>query len=116
MQDWLDINEKSINQFKNRLIQIKRIQWQRKTFSEAEKIYLKILKDIFNNKIKYIKKKSDILKNALVNVQKRKILFEKGLKKIAKIQNLSRNEFNQILFMHGLSRDELEQIAKKKRN
>ena len=53
-------------------MQIKRIRGQKTNLSKAEKIYLEISKDIFNNKIKYIKKKSDILKNALVNVQKRK--------------------------------------------
>ena len=33
-------------------MQIKRIQWQRKNRSKANKIYLKISKDIFHNKIK----------------------------------------------------------------
>ena len=99
MQDRLDINEKSLNQFKNVLRQIGRLQLKQ------GQVY----------KIKYIKKESDLLKNALVNVQKRKELFEKGLKKIAKMQNLLQNEFNQIMFMHGLSRDELEQIAKIRR-
>ena len=37
-------------------MQIKRIQGQRTNLSKAEKIYLKISKDIFNNKFKYIKK------------------------------------------------------------
>ena len=71
MQDRLKINKKSLNQFKNRLMQIRREQGQRTNLSKAE------LKDIFKNKIKLIKKKSDLLKNALVNVQKRKKLFEK---------------------------------------
>ena len=56
LQDRLRINEKSLDQFKNRLMQIKRIQGQRTNLSKAEKIYLKISKDIFNNKFKYIKK------------------------------------------------------------
>ena len=99
MQDRLDINEKSLNQFKNVLRQIGRLQLKQ------GQVY----------KIKYIKKESDLLKNALVNVQKRKELFEKGLKKIAKMQNLLQNEFNQIMFMHGLSLDGLEQIAKIRR-
>ena len=43
LQDRLEINEKSLNQFKNRLIQIRRIQVQKTNLSEAEKIYLKIL-------------------------------------------------------------------------
>ena len=114
LQDRLEINKKSLNQFKNGLMQIRRIQvkqGQGKNLSKTEKIQ-KIMKDIFKNKIKHIKKKSDLLKNALVNVKKRKRLSEKGLKKIAKMQNLSQNEFNQIAVMRGLSRDDLEQIAK----
>ena len=57
LQDRLKLNEKSLNQFKNRLMQIKRIQGQRKNLSKAEKIYLKIPKNIFENKIKHIKKR-----------------------------------------------------------
>ena len=37
LQSRLDINKKSLKQFKNRLMQIKRIQLQRKNLSEAEK-------------------------------------------------------------------------------
>ena len=37
LQDRLDINKKGLKQFKNRLMQIKRIQLQRKNLSEAEK-------------------------------------------------------------------------------
>ena len=117
LEDRLNINEKSLNQFKNGLRRIGRLrlkQGQKTNLSKTKKMQ-EALKDIFKNKIKYIKKKDDLLKNALVNVQKRKRLFEKGLKKIAKMQNLSQNEFNQIAFMHGLSRDELEQIAKIRR-
>ena len=57
LQDRLEINEKSLNQFKNRLMQIRRIQGQRTNLSKAEKIYLKILTDLFKNKIKHIKKR-----------------------------------------------------------
>ena len=57
LQDRLKINEKSLNQFKDSLTQISRIQGQRANLSIAEKIYLKISKDIFKNKIKHIKKK-----------------------------------------------------------
>ena len=66
-------------------MQIRRIQRQRTNLSKVKK-HLKILKDIFNNKIskKIYQKKSDLLKSALVNIQKRKELFEKVLKKIAK--------------------------------
>ena len=89
-------------------------QGQRTNLSKTKKVQ-KILKNIFQNKIKNIKKKADLLRNALVYVKKRKRLFEKGLKKIAKMQNLSQNESNQIAEMYGLSRDELEQIAKIRR-
>ena len=57
LQDRLKINEKSLNQFKNRLMQIRRIQGQRTNFPKAEKTYLEISKDILKNKIKHIKKK-----------------------------------------------------------
>ena len=89
-------------------------QGQRANLSKTKKVQ-KILKNIFQNKIKNIKKKADLLRNALVYVKKRKRLFEKGLKKIAKMQNLSQNEFNQIAIMRGLSLDELKQIAKRRR-
>ena len=91
LHDRLKINETSLNQFQNGLMQIGRIrvkQGQRTNLFQTKKIQ-KILKDIFKNKIQHIKKKADLLKNALVNVKKRKRLFEKGLKKIAKMQNLS---------------------------
>ena len=114
LQDRLEINEKSLNQFKNGLRRIRKLrlkQGKKTNLSKTKKIQ-EALKDIFKNKIKNIKKKSDLLKNALVNVKKRKRLSGKGLKKIAKTQNLSQNEFNQIAVMHDLSRNELEQIAK----
>ena len=114
LQDRLEINEKSLNQFKNGLRQIRRLrlkQGQTTNLSETKKIQ-ETLKNIFKNKIKHIKKS---LKNALVNVKKRKRLSEKGLNKIAKMQNLSQNEFNQITVIRGLSRDELKQIAKIRR-
>ena len=38
-------------------MQIRRIQGQRTNLSKAEKIYLKILTDLFKNKIKHIKKR-----------------------------------------------------------
>ena len=58
LQDRLQVNEKSLNQFQNGLMQIGRIrvkQGQRTNFSQTKKIQ-KILNDIFNNKIKHIKK------------------------------------------------------------
>ena len=42
LQDRLEINEKSLSQFKNRLMQIRGIQEERTNLSKAEKIYLKI--------------------------------------------------------------------------
>ena len=86
LQGRLDINEKSLNQFKNMLRRIRRLrskQGQKTNLSKTKNIQ-EVLRNIFENKIKYIKKKSDLLKNVLVNVQKRKELFKKGLKKIAK--------------------------------
>ena len=103
LQDRLEINKKSLNQFKNGLRRIRRLrlkQGQKTNLSKTKKMQ-EALKVIFKKKINLIKKKSDILKNALVNVQNRKRLFEKGLKKIAKMQNLSQNEFNQIAEMRG---------------
>ena len=58
LQDRLKINEKSLNQFQNVLMRIKRLrlkQGQRKNISGTKKIQ-NILKDIFKNKIKNIKK------------------------------------------------------------
>ena len=72
LQDRLQVNEKSLNQFQNGLMQIGRIrvkQGQRTNLFQTKKIQ-KILKDIFKNKIQHIKKKADLLKNALVNVKK----------------------------------------------
>ena len=53
-------------------MQIRRMQGQQTNLSKAEKIYLKISKDIFKNKIKHIKKKVDLLKYAHLNGKKRK--------------------------------------------
>ena len=105
LQDRLKINEKSLNQFQNGLMQIGRIRvkkGQRTNLSQTKKIQ-NIVKNIFQIKTKYIEKKANLLRNTLSNVKKRKGLFEKGLKKIAKMQNLLQNEFNQIAVMHGLS-------------
>ena len=77
-QDKLEINEKSLNQSKNRLMQIRRIQRQKTNLSKAEKIYLEILKDIFKNKIRHIKKKvCSTKKHALVNVKKERDYLKK---------------------------------------
>ena len=117
LQDLLKKNEKSLNQFRNKVIEIGRIRvkkGQRTNLSQTKKIQ-NIVKNIFQNKIEQIKKNTNLLQNILAQVKKRKRLFKKGLKKIAKMQNLSQNEFNQIAEMHGQSRDELERIAKIRR-
>ena len=58
MQDRLEINEKSLNQIKNGLRRIGRLQLkqgQKTNFSKTKKIQ-EALKDIFKNKINLIKK------------------------------------------------------------
>ena len=117
LQDRLKKNEKSLNQFQNGLMQIRRIRvkkGQRTDISQIKEIQ-NIVKDILQNKIKQIEKNTNLLQNILAQVKKRKRLFEKGLKKIAKMQNLSQNELNQIAEMRDQSRDELERIAKIRR-
>ena len=96
LQDRLKKNEKSLNQFQNGLMYIRRIRikkGQRTDLSQTKEIQ-NIVKDILQNKIKQINKNTNLLQNILEQVQKRKRLFEKGLKKIAKRQNLSQNELN----------------------
>ena len=64
LQDRLNINEKSLNQFKNWLRWIGRFwlkQGKKTNLSKTKKMQ-EALKNIFKNKIKFIKKKSDILK------------------------------------------------------
>ena len=58
MQDRLEINEKSLNQFKNGLRRIERLQLKQrqKTNLSKTKNMQEALKDIFKNKIKLIKK------------------------------------------------------------
>ena len=58
LQDRLKINEKSVNQFKNGLRWIGRLQLkqgQKTNLSKTKKMQ-EVLKDIFKNKIKLIKK------------------------------------------------------------
>ena len=110
MQDGLKKNEKSLNQFQNGLMRIRRIrvkkgQWM--DLSQTKEIQ-NIVKGILQNKTKQVEKNTNLLQNILAQVKKRKRLFEKGLKKIAKMQNLAQNELNQITEMRGHSRDELE--------
>ena len=90
LQDRLKKNEKSLNQFQNGLMHIRRIQVkkeQRTDLSQTKEIQ-NIVKDILQNKIKQIEKNTNLLQNILAQVKKRKRLFEKGLKKIAKMQSL----------------------------
>ena len=104
LQDLLMKNEKSLNQFQNGLMRIKRIRVkkrQRTNLSQTKKIQ-NIVKNIFQTKIKQTKKNANLQQNTLANVKKRKRLFENGLKKI--LQNPSQNEFNQIAEMRGQSR------------
>ena len=64
LQDRPNINEKSLNQFKNWLRWIGRLwlkQGKKTNLSKTKKMQ-EALKNIFKNKIKFIKKKSDILK------------------------------------------------------
>ena len=87
LQDRLKKNEKSLNQFQNGLIHIRRIQVKKRQttdLSQTEEIQ-NIVKDILP---------TNLLQNVLAQVTKRKRLFEKGLKKIAEMQNLSQNELN----------------------
>ena len=63
LQDRLQVNEKSLNQFQNGLMQIGRTrvkQGQKTNLFQTKRIQ-KIVKDIFKNKIKHIKKKDDLL-------------------------------------------------------
>ena len=79
LQDLLKKNEKSKNQFQNGLMRIGRLrvkQGQRTNLSKTKKVQ-KILKNIFQNKIKNIKKKADLLRNALVYVKKERDYLKK---------------------------------------
>ena len=77
LQDLPKKNEKSLNQFQNRLMQIRRIsakKEQKKNLSQTKKIQ-NIVNNIFQNKIKQIKKNTNLLQNTLAHVTKRKRLF-----------------------------------------
>ena len=78
LQDLLQKNEKSLNQFQNGLMQIGRIRvkkGQKTNLSQTKKIQ-NIVNNIFQNKIKQIKKNTNLLQNTLTYVTKRKRLFE----------------------------------------
>ena len=56
------------------------------SFSNKKKnIYIYIVKNICQNKIKQIKNNINLLQNILTQVKKRKRLFRKRLKKISKM-------------------------------
>ena len=74
LQDRLKINGKSKNQFQNGLMEIGRMrvkQRQKTNLSQTKKMQ-NIVKNIFQNKIKYIGKKANLLRNTLADVKKKK--------------------------------------------
>ena len=74
LQIRLKKNEKSLNQFQNGFMQIKRIRvkkGQRTDLSQIKEIQ-NIVKDILQNKIKQIEKNTNLLQNILAQVKKKK--------------------------------------------
>ena len=74
LQIRLKKNEKSLNQFQNGLMQIKRIRVkkeQRIDLSQIKEIQ-NIVKDILQSKIKQIEKNTNLLQNILAQVKKKK--------------------------------------------
>ena len=74
MQGRLKKNEKSLNQFQNGLMQIKRIRLkrgQRTDLSQTKKMQ-NIVKNILKNKIKQIKNNTNLIQNILTQVKKKK--------------------------------------------
>ena len=70
MQGRLKKNEKSLNQFQNGLMQIKRIRLkkgQKTDLSQTKKIQ-NIVKNILKNKIKQIEKNINLIRNILTQV------------------------------------------------
>ena len=63
LQDRLKKNEKSLNQFQNELMQIKRMQIKKgqRTHLSQTKEMQNIVKDILQNKIKQINKNTNLL-------------------------------------------------------
>ena len=79
MQDGLKKNEKSLNQFQNGLMRIRRIQikkGQRTDLSRTKEIQ-NIVKDILQNKIKQIEKNTNLLQNILTQVKKERYYLKK---------------------------------------
>ena len=79
LQDLLKKKEKSLNQFQNGLMRIKRIRVkkrQRKNLFQTKKVQ-NIVKNIFQNKINQIKKNANLLQNTLANVKKERDYLKK---------------------------------------
>ena len=67
LQDRLKKNEKSLNQFENGLMQIRRIEVkkrQRTNLSQTKKMQ-NIVRNIFQNKVEQIKNNTNLLQNIL---------------------------------------------------
>ena len=79
LQDRLKKNEKSLDQFQNRLGHIRKIQLNKgkwRDISQTKKIQNKV-KNIFQNKLKQIKKNTHLLQNILTQVKERKIIWKR---------------------------------------
>ena len=79
LQDRLKKNDKSLNQFQNGLIHIRRIRvkkGQRTDLSQTKEIQ-NIVKDILQNKIKQIEKNTNLLQNILTQVKKERDYLKK---------------------------------------
>ena len=79
MQDRLEKNKKSQNQFQNWLMQIRRTRvkkGQRIGLSETKEKQ-NIVKDILKNKIKQIKKNTNLLHNILTHTKKERCYLKK---------------------------------------
>ena len=98
LQDRLNKNKKSLNQFQNGLMQIKRIQVKKARFFSNQKIQ-NIVKNMFQNRAN--KKTQIYYKIYFHKLKKERDYLKKGLKKVAK--------------MCDQSWDGLEQIAKIRR-
>ena len=79
LQDRLKINEKSKNQFQHGLMKIGRIRVKKgqKTNLSLTKRIQNTVKNIFQNKIKYIKKKANLLRTTLAHVKKERDYLKK---------------------------------------
>ena len=80
LQDRLKKNEKSLNQFQNGLIHIRRIRvkkGQRTDLSQTKEIQ-NIVQDILQNKIKQIEKNTNLPQNILAPAKKRKIIGKRA--------------------------------------